>query len=546
MPDVVAQILKTRGHGRAYKGLPYQEREQCLATAVEWVVHAAFHAPQSQHVKAQLRDLLAIDLFTLALTRGNFADLRSKISQKMTELGKPLASLPPDAEGVDLEFGIPKLMRPDLPRQVAQTNDGILPSLDNVPVINADASGDAEEDWGETHWDFQHSTKMHESVFIRVLILIAIAVEGTFHAKIRALGKTLFGDDFEGFHPAAVKSFGRMYAKLLSYLDHRGESMRPRPALNVDVVRCLVAVQTTRDIGTFLALLAQRFGGFAKVKNKYLLSEQELREEYNLRLVLVSVVYDMGCTYGDLVEAPETQRRWEEYARPGSAHADGEPESRRRRHIAQAVRWLRSPSVAGVRVRMLCEVQVCTTATACVRGRMHELFRIYRSCGKVALYKDYNTAKPQDPCDLRSAARHGELDAVCKYLPVEDVDAADDDGFTALCLAAACGHPDVVGALVQAKADVNKANNKGASPVYFASERGAVDVVRVLVEAQADVNQVRDNGHTALFHAASRGLLDVCAVLIKAQADMDAAVALCERLNDLEARALLEQCRASL
>ena len=66
--------------------------------------------------------------------------------------------------------------------------------------------------------------------------------------------------------------------------------------------RGLVGVPETKDIGPFLKGIAEEFGGIVKVKNRYNYPPKELEEEFNLRLVLVSVEHDDGRTIGDLLK----------------------------------------------------------------------------------------------------------------------------------------------------------------------------------------------------------------------------------------------------
>ena len=118
----------------------------------------------------------------------------------------------------------------------------------------------------------------------------------------------------------------------------------------------------------------------------------------------------------------------------------------------------------------------------------------------------------------RWAAEKGHLDVV-KWLggkgPEEggaDVNQADNDGTTPLCIAALNGHVNVVKWLGgkgpdQGKADVNQANNNGCTPLYIAAEDGRLDMVKWLggkgpEEGGADLNLARNNGWTPLAAAA--------------------------------------------
>ena len=55
--------------------------------------------------------------------------------------------------------------------------------------------------------------------------------------------KKYFGPDYDGVSGAPSKTFGRMAGKLISFDDHRNDSVFPRPGRNTDVTRLLVVVE---------------------------------------------------------------------------------------------------------------------------------------------------------------------------------------------------------------------------------------------------------------------------------------------------------------
>ena len=81
-----------------------------------------------------------------------------------------------------------------------------------------------------------------------------------------------------------------------------------------------------------------------------------------------------------------------------------------------------------------------------------------------------------------SAAVHGETGALKEILEVSDLNAQDEDGWTALMFAACAGHPSSVAALLDAGADASIKNKDGATAHDLAQERGYDDVIRALVE----------------------------------------------------------------
>jgi ankyrin repeat domain-containing protein 50 len=79
-----------------------------------------------------------------------------------------------------------------------------------------------------------------------------------------------------------------------------------------------------------------------------------------------------------------------------------------------------------------------------------------------------------------------------------DVNAADDDGWTALMWACAGGHLDFSRFLCESGADVNAAANYGWTALMSASKGGHLAVVRCLTEQGADLFARHQDGRTAL------------------------------------------------
>ncbi len=101
-----------------------------------------------------------------------------------------------------------------------------------------------------------------------------------------------------------------------------------------------------------------------------------------------------------------------------------------------------------------------------------------------------------------------------------DINAVDEDGNTALMLAAFFAKKDIVRALLDAGADVNVKNKKGNTALIIAAWHGRVNMVEALLAKGADVSVKDKYGNTALKIASkaignkkiARMLLDVGAV----------------------------------
>lgn len=94
------------------------------------------------------------------------------------------------------------------------------------------------------------------------------------------------------------------------------------------------------------------------------------------------------------------------------------------------------------------------------------------------------TAHAED--DLITAARTGNVALARKAVRR----GADVNAGTALNIAAANNHPDLVAFLIEAGADVNKP--KSSAPLITAASKGFVEISRLLLEAGADIAAVKD------------------------------------------------------
>ena len=119
--------------------------------------------------------------------------------------------------------------------------------------------------------------------------------------------------------------------------------------------------------------------------------------------------------------------------------------------------------------------------------------------------------------DLLEAADSGDTDKVKDLLKGEvDVNAKDDDGMTALMLAAMDGNTEMVTALsAVAGIDGNVANDDGWTALMYAAMDGHTATVTALsAVAGIDVNAVNDDGWTALMYAAMGGHTETMIALL--------------------------------
>jgi ankyrin repeat protein len=128
-----------------------------------------------------------------------------------------------------------------------------------------------------------------------------------------------------------------------------------------------------------------------------------------------------------------------------------------------------------------------------------------------------------DLTPLLEAARSYDTDTAMRLvLQGADVDAAENDGTTALHWAAHAGADALVTTLLEAGADPNARNRYGLTPLQAAAEGGFAVSVIALLDAGADPNTVLPEGETMLMTAARSGNTVVLEALLDRGVEIEA------------------------
>ncbi|CAB3369293.1 Hypothetical predicted protein [Cloeon dipterum] len=120
---------------------------------------------------------------------------------------------------------------------------------------------------------------------------------------------------------------------------------------------------------------------------------------------------------------------------------------------------------------------------------------------------------------LHRAAWLGQLDKLKGR--AEQLDAPDKGGRSALHLAAAQGHADVVWFLISNRAKINLRDNEGRTALLKAVECRRRECAQLLLERGADVNIPDNYGTTCLHLATSHGDLDLVSALLRKSASLE-------------------------
>lgn len=95
---------------------------------------------------------------------------------------------------------------------------------------------------------------------LHVLMLITLAVDDLFQAKVAGIAQKWVGTSKQAFQAAPPKSFSRAHNKMSSPSDYRFHA-KPRCIYNADVARNLVSADTPQQVMQVLGDLSNAFGG---------------------------------------------------------------------------------------------------------------------------------------------------------------------------------------------------------------------------------------------------------------------------------------------
>ena len=510
-------------------------RESEAMEATFWLIDAIKNAHLSRAIKLAGRKLLACGNFTRNLSVLNCWDkLKEELRKTMHELGREAKSIN-SASHLATELCTEKVLsivffNPQFPGGTGRNEirqDKVMPSLDGPEVR-------------DILWTLTCSGKINfvrqmqfrqELIYIHMMMLIAAALDSKFGIALNDLVGDLTGILIQ---KAPIKSYGRMAGKLISPEDHRYIKERPRPAMNIDIVRRLATCTSVAEAQAFIDRISKRFGGVSHLKCLPELAHtnpKEAEERFHMLPVMITVVFAPdGCTLGQIIADKSVRAEWASMRgkRPGTVCSE---QWQIDHDTAVAMLEHFNPNET---VKMHCEIQIVTTAMAHVRHAMHEVYKVYRADTARQLHTD--CAEPIiENCDQKSltlAAQEGQITTLQRLLQEERVDVNQRSPIvqsgqpTALLIASLAGHLPIVFELLEHNADPNMATvagayKKGITPLFAAAQNGYPEIVSALLMGRADPNKETTDGHytTCLFIASLHGYVDVVMLLLAGNAD---------------------------
>ncbi|CAG8632103.1 28328_t:CDS:2, partial [Dentiscutata erythropus] len=109
----------------------------------------------------------------------------------------------------------------------------------------------------------------------------------------------------------------------------------------------------------------------------------------------------------------------------------------------------------------------------------------------------------------------------CKKYQIDNINAADTNGKTALHLSAENGHKDIVEILINYQADISIGDKNDKTSLHLATKNDHTAIVNKLINNKAEVDTIDKDNHTPLFYAAESGSEKLIDILIKYNAKVN-------------------------
>lgn len=230
----------------------------------------------------------------------------------------------------------------------------------------------------------------YEDDYIDALHMISTALDDAF---FRRVSDALQSVDCQLRHPP-IKSRTRMRNKLGDPEDHAAKA-RPRPAHNLDTMRCAITFSDPKRLARGYKALVSAFGKPVRVKNSFDFSFDPSKS-YGYRSVMMNMRFDTGVTFEEVFGSSGDKEGyrlsatsatlWDEIAR--SQRSQNEVLAMKR-ILGQ---WLRHEAIAPLNISIAAEVQLILSPYLQARKESHLLYKVARCSAVEALVRDAATA----------------------------------------------------------------------------------------------------------------------------------------------------------
>ena len=210
-----------------------------------------------------------------------------------------------------------------------------------------------------------------EERYVGVLILASECLDEQFQRIVRNATASV-GITGDCVAAAPVKTLVRMRGKVGADHRDRNEHPDPRPASNIDTVRCGVVCSKDQLVSAINAV-TEAFGGvMVRCKNNYLPSFDARNITFGYRCVMATYVLDAGVTMGQAVSDPKNKTRIEKYVNPKG----GDPS-----YARDALQWMKEGAGKDEPLKLCVEVQFMHTYYKHMREGTHGYYKIARVKG---------------------------------------------------------------------------------------------------------------------------------------------------------------------
>ena len=521
------------------------EDERKHRHALKWLQAALSSAHLSSKIKANTKRLLSKTEFTRNMEYMNlFVPLQLYCKQQLLRIGQPLSELYLTTKDIRGLSNLHPLQQPSLyTRDIYTRQAGTCTADKPAALLRQDhphVGLTAAKTLGATTFN-------DESMYIHFLRIVATLVNQRYQQKVHAIVVPLGGEH----KSCSIKGDIRMRNKTQAKEDYR-YNKKPRPAHNIDIVRCCVTFDTPASLRKGARALSNAFSfgatnksrGVGRIKNGFALQHAEAAHSFHYRSFMMNILVDFGSTFRELLQEQSSKTFLQHYINAAPDNPK-EPWGRWQRHAMAAVKHLTSEEIQKKQVRMVCEVQILLRPYLNARKQMHLMYKVVRAETAAHLSAQFAVSKTKGkhgrPKDatwkseerrvlqatthgirqgkkmlLQSAIHSGFVSAVQLVLlspRKEDVNQGDGRGLFAACQQ---GHLHIATLLLNvAGIDVNLTNRRKETALFSACQYGHVEIVQLLL-ARKDtaINKGNELQMTPLNIACYKGHFDVVKALL--------------------------------